>query len=68
MKMRKLTEAEVDMLQALGQVVIVDRLKRAKVAGADEKGRTIIVMVGQPSEAEVAWERIRKELGGTAWL
>jgi hypothetical protein len=45
-------------IHALAQQVIIDRLGRANVIGADKKGRTIIEYVGEPTPAELEWEQI----------
>jgi hypothetical protein len=60
--MTEITEAERAMLRALAPTVIVDRLKRAMEVGTTSKGRVICEFVGEPSEAELAWERISMEL------
>ena len=60
--MRELTEAERAMLRELAKVVILDRAERAMVVGATKSGRTIVEMVGEPTEAEQAWDRIRADL------
>jgi len=51
--------AEQEMIQALAGVVVVDRLKRAEVVGATKSGRTIAVLVGEPTGAEKHWEQIK---------
>lgn len=60
--MGEITETERVMLRELAQVVIIHRAERAMVVGATDKGRTIVELMGEPSEAEVAWDRIRVEL------
>lgn len=60
--MKEITEAERVMLRALAPTVIADRLKRAMEVGTTSKGRIICEFVGEPSEAEQAWDRISKEL------
>lgn len=60
--MRELTEQEKVLIRALAPTVLRDRAERAMVVGTTKKGRTIVEMHGQPSEAELRWDRLVKEL------
>ena len=60
--MREATEQEKALIRALAPTVLRDRAERAMVVGATKKGRTIVEMVGQPTEAELRWDRLMEEL------
>lgn len=60
--MREPTEQEKLLIRALAPTVARDRLMRAHEVGVTKKGRIICVFTGQPTEAELRWERLVKEL------
>lgn len=53
--------AEQEMVQALAQVVLVDKLQRASMGPATGKGRCSFIFHGEPTEAELHWRRLKKE-------
>ena len=53
-------EQDKEMIHALAQVVIGDRLKRANIIGETDSGRIIIEMVGEPTEAERMFDAMFK--------
>lgn len=57
---KQLTEAEVEMTKALAAQVLLDRLARASMVGATKKGRVIVKMTGEPTEAERRWVALQE--------
>lgn len=51
--------AEQQMIQALAQVVVVDKLERAVIIGATKSGRTITMLTGEPTAAEQKWAEMQ---------
>jgi len=53
-------EQDKDMIHALAQVVIMDRLRRAEIVGETDSGRIMVEMVGEPTEAERMFDAMCK--------
>lgn len=49
-----------EKMRRLAQQVLIDRLNRAEVVGTTKKGRVIVELRGEPTEAEKQWVALQE--------
>lgn len=66
-----ITEADKAMIQALAEVVLIERISKLRVVtGADKKGRTTTARNPEfpdPTPAEQKWIELQKRFGTTGY-
>ena len=53
-----LSRADQDMIKALAQQVVIDKLGRAEMGPANSKGRCDFIFHGEPTKAEQHWNEM----------